>query len=239
MNEANGEIVNVVLWGFSQAGKTTVLATYLCNLECQPEWLDAGAQETIATLLKLTPVWNALQRNELPPPTVAAEEFYLVRHKDGRLIRFRDMRGGNTSDPANNIADVEALRRADALILFVEWPSRTAVLNVIAVGNARLFARNCPTALAVTKVESFLTPEKLARFSLSPLSVAEEMSLDRDFVQILRSVPAADIAPVTVYGYSEDDYPAHYRDEFGRFVPYYVRPRNVALPFERALRSLV
>lgn len=239
MNQANGEIVNVVLWGASQAGKTTVLATYFCNLECQPKWLDVGAQETVSTLVKLAPIWNALQRNELPPTTLVAEEFYLVRHRDGRLIRFRDMRGGNTENPANNMADVEALRKADALILFVEWPSRTAVLNVIAVGNARLFSGNCPKALAVTKVESFLTPEKLVRFSLSPLAVAEEMSLDRDFVQILKSVPAADIAPVTVYGYLEDGYPAHYRDEFGRFVPYKVGPRNVALPFERALGNLI
>lgn len=235
MSEAQADIIDIVLWGATYVGKTTILATYLCHRP--PSWLDTAASETVATLRHFTHIWNALRRNELPPGTLR-EEHYLVRHKDGRLIRFRDMKGGNTADPMKNEADFEALRKADAIILFVEWPSKGAALDVIAVENALLFAGHCPRVMAITKVEGFLTPEKLTLFSLNPVGVARELELSPAFIDLLEHIPPSDIVPLSVYGYSADDYPAHYRDEFGRFVPWYIKPRNIALPFERVLEEL-
>lgn len=235
MSEAKADIIDIVLWGGTQVGKTTVLATYLCHRP--PPWLDTAAPETRATLRHFAVIWNALRRNELRPGTIR-EEYYLVRRKDGRLIRFRDMKGGNTGDTSKNEADFEALRKANALILFIQWPKHGSTLDVIAVENALLFASHCPRVMAITKVEGFLTPEKLTLFSLSPVQVAREMGLSLDFVELLQHIPPSDIVPLSVYGYSEDDYPAHYRDEFGRFVPWYIKPRNVALPFERVLEEL-
>jgi hypothetical protein len=238
MSESNEKPIDVVLWGDTQVGKTTTLATYLCHAASQPSWLDRGAPETISTLLQLSGVWTALRRNELPGGTHNAK-LYSVRHKDRRLFRFRDMKGGNAGEPADSKEDFNALQDADALIVFVKWPEGNTAPDLIAVENLLRFARHCPRALAVTKVESYLTPEKLTEFSMNPISVAVEMNLNHDFIEILEHFSAYEIAPVSVYGYSTtEDYPAHYQDEFGRFVPWKVRPVNVALPFKCALGSL-
>lgn len=239
MSEDNEKNVDVVLWGDTQVGKTTALATYLYHDRSRAGWIDRSAPETLTTMLQLSSIWNALRSNEFPQGTLNAK-LYPVRHRDRRLFRFRDMRGGNAGEPAKSKEDVDALMGADALIVFVQWPERDTVSQLLAVEHLLNFAPDCPRALAVTKVESYLTPERLTQFSMSPVRVASEMGLNRDFVQILERFSSYEIAPVSVYGYSEqDDYPAHYQDEFGRYVPWQIRPVNIALPFQCALGTLV
>jgi hypothetical protein len=235
MSDRDGSILNIILWGASQVGKSTLLASYLCRHK--PEWLDLNAPETQETLDQLSSVWNALRENRLPPATVSAR-LYEVRHKDGHLIHFRDMKGGNAADLARNKEDAAALRQASALMILAEWPGQRTVSDVIAAETALRYAGNRPLVVVITKVECFLTQEKLALFSLNPVSVAEQLDLPPDFVDLLKSVPASDIIPVSVYGYS-GGYPAHYRDEFGRLVPRFIKPHNIVLPFERALESLI
>jgi hypothetical protein len=241
MSEDNEKQVNVVLWGDTQVGKTTALATYLCHDESRPDWIDHGAPETFATMLQLSTIWNSLRSNELQQATLNAK-LYSVRHKDQRLFHFRDMRGSNAGEPVRGEEDIREMRRADALIVFIQWPEGNTVSQLLAVEHLLNFAlaRDCPRALAVTKVESYLTPERLTEFSLNPVRVASEMDLDRDFIRILRRFNSYEIAPVSVYGYSErDGYPAHYQDEFGRYVPWQIRPVNVDLPFRCALGPLL
>lgn len=235
MSEQDENVLDVVLWGASQVGKSTLLAAYLCRHK--PAWLDGGAPETHETLDQLSTIWNALRENRLPPATTSARSYH-VRHRDGRLVRFRDMQGGNTSDLARNKEDAEALRSADAILVLIEWPGPRTALDVIAAETALRYADNRPLIFVITKVECFLTQEKLVLFSLNPVGVAEELNLPQDFVELLNSVPPSDIIPVSVYGYS-NGYPAHYRDEFGRLVPRFIRPHNIILPFERALESLI
>ena len=43
---------------------------------------------------------------------------------------------------------------------------------------------------------------------------------------------------ITVYGYSASGRPAHFRDEFARYVPWNIAPVSVATPFEQMLEAL-
>ena len=240
-NSENGatddRTVEVVLWGGREVGKSTLLAAYLCHEP--PKWVDLNDQETRATIDLLgSEVWNFLRTNRVPIAT-NNPQFYPVRHKTGSRIRFRDMKGGNASDLARNKEDAEALRRADAVMILLEWPgSHRTVLDLLAAETALRSAHHCPLVVVITKAESYLTRERLALFSMSPLETAAGMELPPDFVEFLRRVPAADIVPVSVYGYA-GEHPAHYRDEFGRLVPRHIRPINVSLPFERALAAII
>ena len=248
MTQENGSI-DVVLWGASQVGKTTALAAYLCH---QPqstenandqhnEWLDRQADETVATLKWLNRFcWNYLRKNLRPPSTIVPQ-FFKVKHADGRLIRFRDMKGGHAVDPthAESDLDYEAVRNASALIYFVEWPGQRIVNDLIAVEQGKLYAPDCPSVLAVTKVECFLSPAQFGRFFHDPIRVAVEMKSPAGFIQILNGIPPDNIFPISVYGYSEEGFPAQYYDEFGRLVPQNIKPVGVDSLFERVLKGLV
>lgn len=232
----NSRPLDIVLWGGQQVGKSTLLAAYLCH--APPSWVDFTDPETHTAIDGLSEIWNFLRTNRIPPATLD-KQIYPVRHKQGPLIRFRDMKGGNASDLARNRGDAEALRRADALMILMEWPgSHRTVLDLVAAETALRSAVSCPMVVVITKAECYLTREKMALFSITPLEVAEEMKLPPDFIDFLRRVQAADIIPVSVYGYA-GEYPAHYRDEFGRLVPRYIKPLNITLPFERALGAIV
>lgn len=226
--------LDIVLWGAPQVGKSTLLATYLCRHP--PSWLDKSAPETQETIDELTAIWNTLLMNRLPVASLEAK-YYPLRRRDGRLIRFRDMKGGNVIDMARNREDAAAMRQADGVLMMVEWPGQRSVQNQIAADGARRYA-DSKSVLVVTKVECFLTQEYTAKFSLAPMNVAQELGLADEFLELLQAMSPSNIVPVSVYGYN-DGSPAHYRDEFGRLVPQNIKPYNVALPFERLLVSLL
>jgi hypothetical protein len=229
-------ILDIVLWGGQQVGKSTLLAAYLCHEP--PSWVDFTDPESYTAIDGLSQIWNSLRTNRIPPATLD-KQIYTVRHQRGPLVRFRDMKGGNASDLARNREDAEALRRADALMILMEWPgSHRTVLDIVAAETALRSASHCPIVVVITKAECYLTREKMALFSITPLEVAEEMKLPPDFIDLLRRVHAADIIPVSVYGYA-GEYPAHYRDEFGRLVPRNIKPLNITLPFERSLGAII
>src|SRR5437867_1050387 len=81
----------VVMWGASQVGKTTALATYVC--ERTPSWLRLD-EVTLTTVATLAGTWNLLRQNRLPPGTGDIQKLDF-RDSSDWLIRFRDMKGGD------------------------------------------------------------------------------------------------------------------------------------------------
>jgi hypothetical protein len=239
MSQTNERVIKVVLWGDSQTGKTTALAAYLCDVTPSrvPRWMNKAASETQGTLDILGETWNDLMKNRLPVGT-DKHQYYDVRARNQALVRFRDMRGGNARGLSHD--DREALRTAPAALFFVEWPAIKTVFDKIAIGNAfRAKADNCKTVLVITKVERFLSPLEMQKFMDYPHRAARGLGLPREFMDILSLFPADSVFPITVYGYSENDYPALYHDEFGRVVPWGIRPWNVAAPFDQILHPLL
>jgi len=187
----NEKVSNVVLWGASQSGKSTALATYLYHLE--QDWIDYGAAETKKTLIQLSETWNNLRKNRLPGTTIEGLH-YEIRHRNGQLIRFRDMRGGATGSLISNQIDADALASADAVMMFVEWPGQRAVLDGIAVdGFRKLKTANRPMAFVVTKVESALSPSEFLYFANDPLKGARRLNLPQSFIDLLAAWPRKDM----------------------------------------------
>jgi hypothetical protein len=238
--ETEDKNIDILLWGASQVGKTSALAAYLCDRNDRPQWIDRNAQETLDTIKHLSRIWNYMRKNMLPPSTVMAQS-YNLKHRDGRLVRLRDMRGGIAENPfmPESEDDFNALNTADGMILFIEWPGQSFVIHRLAYENARRFARERPFALAITKVECHLKFEESAEFFRDPLGAAKRMNLSPAFIEILEGICATQIFPLSVYGYSIDGLPAHYWDEFGRLVPRNIRPFGIPAAFDSLLKAIL
>jgi hypothetical protein len=183
MNSSTPQL-DIILWGDTQAGKTTALTAYLCQDPRKPDWLDRKAEETSQTLQALSAkYWRRLKLNQLPAGTLNAE-FFPLKHKDGRLIRFRDMRGGDAVD-LERVEDRQALQQAAALLIFVEWPNQRIAPNYLAFENALRFTA-CPFALVITKIESYLTPEQAMLFMEDPLGLAQRLKVGESFISLLK-----------------------------------------------------
>jgi len=234
----------IVMWGETRVGKTTALAAALCRRP--PRWLDASKRESIDSISELTPIWTALERNRVPPGTPHATT-YAIRHQDGRLLRFRDMRGGNAGTLAGD--DLAAIESAAALMIFISWPGAGYVKELAAAMNPLRIYRNRPTALVITKIDCFLTIEEAAVLTLSPdperlrslrLSRAArgEARVPAAFTEFVSLFQPRATFPVSVYGYRDGSYPAHYPNEFGRLVPWEIAPLNVERPFDYIVSEL-
>lgn len=240
---SNGEAAEtkktIVLWGASQVGKTTTLAAYLGKH--RPQWIERSHSATQSSLQDLQEIWGTLQRNQIAPGTTVVSH-HTLRHRDGCTLLFRDMRGINARSLRANPEDAKALAQADAAVIFLEWPSSRVVEVQTAINNAlQVLGRDLPTALVMTKCESHLTSGEFAKFAEDPLGFARQHSplhalLDslESFVEHFRH---GALFPVTVYGWNGSR-PAHFYDEFGRLVPWHIRPVLVDRPFEYLLNRL-
>lgn len=150
-------------------------------------------------------------------------------------MRFRDIKGGDAVHPTED--EIAALQQASGVLLCVEWPNQSLVINDVAFGNARLFAK-CPYALMITKVECHLTFDQYMLFRLNPIDVASKQQLPESFIQLLKSVPSHAIFPISVYGYTEENRPALYLDEFGRLIPQNINPKGIAAPFDHLMAQI-
>jgi hypothetical protein len=240
MDNRNDQNQDVVLWADSQAGKTSALAAYFLHdpQKRTPDWVDWDAPETRETLhFLMTKYWKDLKLNQRTRSTVSYEVL-LVKHRDGRVIHFRDMRGANAVD-LQSPEDNKALDNAAAVLLCVEWPDQRAATNFLAYEIARSRIKtNTPYALMITKVECYLTLEQVLRFTHSPLEMARQLGMEEGFLGVLEMTPSNRTFPVSVYGYSSNGLPAHYYDEFGRLVPKNIRPYGVAAPFDFLIRQI-
>jgi hypothetical protein len=233
------QTLRIAFWGASQVGKTTTLAAYLGKY--RPQWIHRDDEETRKTVRAFQQVWSTLQRNRLASGTTM-ESNYVLRHRDGCAVQFRDMRGANSRDLVAHGADADALARADAVMIFLEWPGARAADSRAAIDNAlQELSPGRPTALLITKCEGHLTAGEFASFADDPLGFARRKSSPPDLSELLESFVAhfreGALFPITVYGWNGGR-PAHFYDEFGRLVPWYIRPALVDRPFEHILNRL-
>jgi len=186
-------------------------------------------------------IWSSLQRNQLAAGTTDATS-HTLRHRDQCTLLFRDMRGAHTRSLRAHADDARALVEADAAMIFLEWPGPRGVEVRSAIDNAlQMLGREHPTALVITKCESHLTSGEFAAFAEDPLGFARGHAPLSDLLDSLLSFVEhfrhGALFPVTVYGWNGSR-PAHFYDEFGRLVPWNIRPALVDRPFEYILSRL-
>jgi hypothetical protein len=215
---------DIVLWGSTQVGKTTALASYLA---IPPSWIaDDDASRT--ELWAVRSDWNLLKQNHLVAGTSKAM-WRPFQHRDGAMIRFRDIRGGHSLDSADEAA---VLRKTSAALLFVEWPAQRALIDELAIENALAqIPAATPRALVITKCESQLTSAEFAMCVASPRKFAEERPPGVALRRLLSKFQGDAVFPITVYGW-KDGLPAQYYNEFGHFVPWAIEPAMVERPFD-------
>jgi hypothetical protein len=228
----------IALWGASQAGKTTSLAAYLGKYK--PRWIARDHALSTATVRRLQEIWDTLQRNRLTSGTTIASE-YVLRHRAHCTLKFRDMKGDNVRNWAED-EDIRALQQAAAAMLFIDWPGPQAANNRTAMGLALQTLRpEQPAVLLVTKCESHLTAAEFSAFADDPLGFAERPDCPDELREWLGNfrehLPHAAVFPISVYGWNGPR-PAHCYDEFGRLVPWHIRPALVDRPFEHILNRL-
>jgi hypothetical protein len=226
----------VILWGQSQVGKTSALAAYFWN--AMPEWVDRTDPATQDTIEKLGRIYRTLQRNRLPDGTVSVQSYPLRHALRGVELRFRDMRGEDSGEPSAE--QVQAIRSAAAVIVFVSWPGESDVQRWIAARTPLLhLVHGTPCVLVVTKVETHLTRSELSACMLDdPVDEARRRQLPEQFVQLLGSFPRQAIFFISAFGYLDDGMPAQYLDEFGRVVPSGISPVNVQMPFDYVVKEV-
>src|SRR5436190_447955 len=182
-DKLNGSVRTVVMWGATQVGKTTALATYVC--ERTPSWLDFQEETTLTTVGMLAGTWNLLRQNRLPEGT-GSVNWFDFRDSSGRLVRFRDMKGGDALR-LDDKSHRDDLASAVALMVFVSWPGEHDVANLVAAENAlRVFSSGAPRpmVLVITKVECFLTPEQVGVIATDPRVCKEMQSGSRHPVRV-------------------------------------------------------
>jgi hypothetical protein len=87
-------------------------------------------------------------------------------------------------------------------------------------------------AIVITKVERYLAPEQVLHFTQNPIGMAKKMKAGESFIRLLENTPLNRVFPISVYGYSAGNFPAHYRDEFGRLLPQNINPpASFGLPY--------
>src|ERR1700753_1293733 len=220
----------IAFWGASQVGKTTTFAAYLGKY--LPRWISRDHSESALTVRKLQEIWDTLQRNRLVAGTTGASE-HVLRHRAGCTLKFRDMRGENVRN-FSGPDDVVELHKAHAAMLFIDWPGPRAADNRTAIDVALQELRpDQPTVLLVTKCESHLTAAEFAAFADDPLGHAKRDTFPADLRDWLSAFTEhcrhGQVFPVSVYGWNGPR-PAHCYDEFGRLVPWYIRPALVDRP---------
>lgn len=229
----------IALWGASQAGKTTALATYLGNY--RPDWIEQGDPESRKTMRTLLDLWRQLRQNRVPDGTKVAELFSLKSDR-GETVQFRDMKGGNTASLVEHPEDADALATSNAAMVFVEWPWMRSLEGIHAAQDAlHELHKGQPVALLVTKCEAYLSPAEFAQFAHEPLLFGKDHStVPIELVELIESfadLPEVRVFPVSAYGWNAGR-PAHYCDEFGRLVPWRINPAQMERPFEYVLHTL-
>jgi hypothetical protein len=233
----NDRPFKIALWGAPSVGKTSALAAYAGSVAANGagEWIDSDPT-TAETMRALLQTWSRFGHNQLTLATSQAFEYRLRHKKSGRMVIFRDIRGGS-STALDEEPDFTEFLSADAKMLFVAWP-RGDNQDLLPL-NTALVATAAPerSVLVLTKVEMHLRVEEVGLFLYDPIGRAEKYGFPQGLIRMMRAFRGP-IVPVSVFGYRTDGLPAAYMDELGRMLPWGVSPLNVEMPFEHVLRGV-
>jgi len=215
----------LLLWGETQVGKTTLLAT---GLLAEPDRLPSinWSASSAAVQENLLARWNRLKRNRLVDATVAPASFTLEL-RNGNTLGIRDIRGSMSREPAKE--DYFARPGMAQGVLFVtEWEGADIAAHMVAIEAALPFCQEQCTGLAITKCERGLDTDDPHWHN--PLGWWREHECWQPHASLLERFGER-VWATTAYGFDVDGRPNCLLGEFGQILPYQIRPRNVWAPF--------
>lgn len=238
----------VVLWGHTEVGKTTILATYLeYVLSESKSWLGELSFEHENQIMTFRNVIKELRVHHLTQATSSTNEatITLPTHDSDELI-FIDVKGGNTE----NMTEVErnAIKHADGILFFSDWPTEHDRQEMqFVIENILYLVPSICKGLVITKAEQHMD------MSDGRWQGGENwLTGDANWLRFTAKFGNY-FWPTTAFGYCEAQnrdsgslhgYPACILNEFGEFLPYF-KGRDeefvhnvVSKPFDTILKEI-
>jgi hypothetical protein len=226
----------LLLWGETQVGKTTLLATGLLARPAELPEIDWTAGHEGDGREKVLGHWHRLRRNQLIEPT-SRETSLTLTLRNGNRLRVRDTRGGDSREPFGVVANPAGLagETPQGVLFVTEWEGLDVARHMAAVEAALPLCRGRKVGLAFTKCEKELDPEDPGW--RGGLGWWREHECWRPYATVLGQF-GRQVWATSAYGYDPDGRPACLLGEFGQLMPYQVDPYNVAAPFAWFFKEL-
>lgn len=218
----------LLIWGDTQVGKTTFLASAFYREEGRPAGIDHRASAK-ALGAELFPHWKRMSTGRLTIATAKDQVDLDLILRDGSPLRIRDVRGGLIRN-AEDAGIMRMLTTADTFLFMIEWRASDIAYQLGAIDGAWNFCADKPRALVFTKCERYLNEEDPAWDGQAGWWRSHSwLSTFRD--KIARFGDA--VWPTSSFGYDpESGQPALLLDEFGGVFPFRIAPRGVIEPLE-------
>ncbi len=222
------------LWGATQVGKTSLLATALYKTNSRLASLTARpAAESIAS--KLLDVYRRLMTNQLVLGTAGSVDLQLTTSGgiDVDLVDISGIAATELHDPMSQ----QMLRTLDAVLFFIEYaPQAQQGEQIVTIEGALRELGDRPSALAVTKCEAHI-PAGSTIWSV-PAGWLEQTPMWLHHQHTLRRFEGR-AWPTSAFGYHrETGLPAMILGEMGQLLPYNIQPIGVADTLEWLLAEM-
>jgi hypothetical protein len=228
----------LLLWGETQVGKTTLLAT---GLLAHPDRLprivwpvgSEGKEDEKARVKEVVMKhWMALGLNQPTEATAAVMELELPLANSNKMT-VRDIRGGMTRNPFDE--DVPRPWETHGILFVVEWEGKDVARHMNVVQTILPMCRGQKMGLAITKCDRGLDAHD--PHWDAPPGWWREHACWRPYARVLEAF-GAQVWPTSAYGFDADGRPACLLNEFGKVLPYRVAPRKVEVPFRWFFQEL-
>ncbi|WP_413208288.1 hypothetical protein [Rhodospirillum sp. A1_3_36] len=240
MDENNifSEKKTIVIWGDTQVGKTSWLASAIYGCEKLKSFIDM--ERSAESLTKLIyPHWRNLTIGMNTEGTIEEKIDVSLYLKSGLCLELRDIRGRLVHELANDSIREKLLADIDGILFLVEWDSPNLDHQFTVLYSILPFVASLPSGLIFTKCEKGLRAE--AKEWSAYTSWWREWPRIQSHARVVG--PFGDRAwPVSAFGYCRNlaapDFPAVILGEFGNTMPFGIDPRNVSVPLISIMREL-
>lgn len=232
------KITTIVVWGETQVGKTSWLATALYERDSFWDLIDQG-KSAVALRNTVFPHWNRLRTGmNIESTSEDKIDIDLVTTEDNQ-IRLRDIRGQLVHELHTQAVQERLIGDVDGFLFFVWWRSSALDRQINAIDAILPFLNGRPSALIFTKCEADLGAES-EEWLGEPGWWRTDSRLQR-FASTIEKFGER-VWPVSAFGYCQEDgasdWPAMIMGEFGNTIPFGIGPQNVAAPLHWILKEL-
>lgn len=233
-------MTRILLWGDTQTGKTSLVASAFHAEAGRPHGIDHIRSEAEVQRV-LWQNWESLRLGrhvgatafDTPPIHIHVN---LVDDRGERVV-IEDIPGGMVRDiPKEDVQ--QRLASADAYLVFVEWESRHCARQFNAVLGAREILRGKPSALVFTKCDRRLSFDDPLWRRRGPWWQDVPWLRDPVIQQAIDPFDGSVWLSSAVGYHDHSGEPAVLLGEFGDLIPWNVHPRGVVEPFEYLLTTL-